>query len=109
VEVSHDEGVASHIGPESCVACREVRDEALTGERAGQPLSRDRFYLGVPTPLRGAEGKTDGCASASAQTTPRGQRPWHARMLLAREPGDLLPDRRRHGRTASGRPEGRSR
>ena len=42
MEVSHDEGVASHIGPESCVACRVVRDEALTGERAGRPSSRTR-------------------------------------------------------------------
>jgi hypothetical protein len=109
VQVSHDEGVASHIGPESCVACREVRGEALTGERAGQPLSRDRNYLGVLTPLRDAEGKTDGRASASARPTPRGQRPWHARTLHAREPGGLQSDRRRYRRPASGRPEGRSR
>ena len=110
MEVSHDEGVASHIGPESCVACREVRDEALTGERAGRPSSRDSFYLGVPTPLRCAEGNTDGRASASARTAPRGQRPRHVRTLLAREPGDLSPGRRDcERRSASGRPEGRSR
>src|SRR4051812_36745751 len=36
MKVSHDEGVASHVGPESCVADRKVVDEALTGEvRAG--------------------------------------------------------------------------
>ena len=110
MEVSHDEGVASHIGPESCVAGREVWGEALTGERAGRPLSRDSFYIGVPTPLRGAEGNTDGRASASARPAPRGQRPRHARTLLAREPGDLPFDRQRPDqRSASGRPEGRSR
>src|SRR4029077_7634645 len=38
-EVSNSEGIANQTGPESCVAHREVRDEALTGEPAGQPLS----------------------------------------------------------------------
>ena len=41
VRVLYDEDLASHIGPESCGAAREDRDEALTGERAGRPLSRD--------------------------------------------------------------------
>ena len=41
MEVLCDEGLASHIGPESCGAAREDRDEALTGEGAGRPLSRD--------------------------------------------------------------------
>ena len=29
------------------------------------------------------------CVSASMRSAPRGQRPWHVRTLLAREPGDL--------------------
>jgi RNA-directed DNA polymerase len=33
VQVHHDEGVANHIGPESCAVAREDRGEALTGER----------------------------------------------------------------------------
>src|SRR5205823_9842490 len=33
-----------------------------------------------------------GRAIASARATWRGQRPWHARTLLAREPGDLRTD-----------------
>jgi hypothetical protein len=41
----HDEGVATHIGPESCAAVREGRGEALTGVRAGQPLSREKEVL----------------------------------------------------------------
>jgi len=110
VEVSYGEGLASHTGPESCVAHREVRGEALTGERAGRLLSRDRFHNGVPTPLGCAEGHTDGRAGASAWTAPRGQRLRHARTLLVREPGDLPFDRQRPDqRSASGRPEGRSR
>ena len=35
------EGVATHDGPESCVDVREGGGEALTGVRAGQPLSRE--------------------------------------------------------------------
>jgi hypothetical protein len=38
---SHGEGVATHTGPESCAGVREDASEALTGERAGQPLSRE--------------------------------------------------------------------
>jgi hypothetical protein len=38
---SYGEGVANHTGPESCVVVREGGGEALTGERAGQPLSRE--------------------------------------------------------------------
>jgi len=40
VQVSYDEGVAIHIGPESCAVAREGFGEALTGGRIGQPLSR---------------------------------------------------------------------
>ncbi len=45
--------------------------------------------------VRPAEGHTHGCAIASARATRRGRRPWHARTLLEREPGDLQSDRRR--------------
>jgi hypothetical protein len=46
VQVHCDEGVASHIGPESCAGSREGAGEALTGERAGQPLSRESVNFG---------------------------------------------------------------
>ena len=42
---SYVEGLAAHSGPESCVAVREGRDEALTGVRAGRVLSRERNFL----------------------------------------------------------------
>jgi len=91
VQVSNSEGIANQTGPESCVAHREVRDEALTGEPAGQPLSREIFKL-----VQGAdavsvvEGNTDGRDNASAWPALRGLRTWHVGTLFAREPGDLL-------------------
>jgi hypothetical protein len=50
VQVPYDEGVAIHIGPESCAVAREGLGEALTGVRIGQPLSRESFLFWVPTP-----------------------------------------------------------
>jgi hypothetical protein len=41
VKVQNNEGLASHVDPESCVAAREGRGEALTGEGAGRVLSRE--------------------------------------------------------------------
>ena len=41
MEELYVEGVAIHDGPESCVGVREGDGEALTGVRAGQPLSRE--------------------------------------------------------------------
>jgi hypothetical protein len=41
VQVHCGEGLANHTDPESCAAYREVGGEALTGEHAGQPLSRE--------------------------------------------------------------------
>ena len=44
MQVHHDEGVANHIGPEPCADIREDVGEASAGERAGQPLSRERYF-----------------------------------------------------------------
>ena len=43
----YGEGVATHTGPESCAADREVRGEALTGVRTGWVLSRE---INAPPP-----------------------------------------------------------
>jgi len=92
VQVHHEEGVATRLGPESCVFIREDEGEASTGERTGQPLSREiSIPLGVDA-FQIAEDNTDGRTSASARTTRRGRRPWHMRTLLGREPGDLASD-----------------
>ena len=92
VQVHYGEGIATHTGPESCAVYREVCGEALTGERAGQPLSRETFLIQDADAVAYAEGKTIGCDIASVRAVLRGRRPWHARTFLAREPGDLQFD-----------------
>jgi hypothetical protein len=95
VQVRCTEGLANHSGPESCAGIREGVREALTGERAGQPLSCERLSSRVLTRFRNVEGNTEGCAMASTRTARRSRRPWHAWTLLVREPGDLGFGRRR--------------
>ena len=95
VKVSNRKGIANQTGPESCVAHREVRDEALTGEPAGQLLSRESFNVQGADAVSVAEGNTDRRASASAWMALRGLRPWHVGTLFGREPGDLLLGRLR--------------
>ena len=89
MEVHHDEGVANRIDPESCAAAREGISEALTGERTGQPLSRESTLFPGADVVPLTEGNTDGRDIASAQTVRRGRRHRHVRTLRAREPGDL--------------------
>jgi hypothetical protein len=93
VQVPHDEGVATHINPESCAVAREGNGEALTGEHTGQPLSRESFAVLGADAVHGAEGNMAERANASARPSQRGRRPWHVCTLLVREPGDLASDR----------------
>ena len=95
MEVHHDEGVANSIDPESCAVAREGNREALTGERIGQPLSRESPLIPGADVVPLTEGNTDGRDIASAQTARRGRRHWHVRKLFAREPGDPTSDQRR--------------
>ena len=111
VKVHNSKGIASRTGPESCVARREMRDEALTGEPAGQPLSRESFKLvkGADA-VSVAEGNTDRRDSASACSALRGLRTWHVGTLFAREPGELLLGRfRSRGAVRIGKTRSRSR
>jgi hypothetical protein len=57
MEVSYSEGLANHIGPESCVGVgvRKGDDEALTGERTGWVLSREINAPPQGGLLRGAD------------------------------------------------------
>ena len=89
VQVHYDEGIANHIGPEPCAGIREDVGEASVGERAGQPLSRDRKLIPGADAVCVAEGNMSKSANASAWATRRGRRTWHARKLFVREPGDL--------------------
>ena len=45
MRVPYDEGVASHVGPESCGGAREDAAEALTGEGAGRVSSPENAIL----------------------------------------------------------------
>ena len=92
MEVHRSERLAIYADPESCAVLREDGSEALTGEYAGQPLSRERLIPDADT-VTYVEGNTVRCASASASTIRRGLRTWHAWTLLVREPGDLGADR----------------
>ena len=63
MKVSYDEGVAIHIGPESCAVAREGFGEALTGERIGQPSSRERVLFRVSTPCKWRKATHPGASS----------------------------------------------
>ena len=95
MQVHYDEGIANHIGPEPCAGIREEVGEASAGERAGQPLSRDRKLIPGADAVCVVEGNMSKSANASTWATRRGRRTWHARMLRAREPGDPTSDHRR--------------
>jgi hypothetical protein len=98
VEVHCDEDVASHIGPESCAGIREDVGEALTGEGAGQPLSRERLLDQDADTVPQVEGNMGGRGIASGRSILRGHRTWHVPKLFAREPGDLQLDHWQHKR-----------
>jgi RNA-directed DNA polymerase len=70
MKVRHRKGIANHPGPESCGGAREGVIEALTGERAGQPLSREIKQSGAPTPLSEAEGHIVGGATRESSKSP---------------------------------------
>jgi hypothetical protein len=89
--------------------CREARREALTGVRVGQPLSHESHLIRGAHAVTVAEGNTDRRAKASAGLTPRGLRPWHARTLLAREPGDLSFGQQQQWLVRAGKVRSRSR
>ena len=70
MKVRHRKGVANHPGPESCGGARECAVEALTGEGAGQPLSREIRQSGAPTLLCEAEGHIGEGATREPSTSP---------------------------------------
>jgi hypothetical protein len=69
VQVHCDEGIANHIGPEPCAGIREDVGEASAGERAGQPLSRDRKLIPGADAVCVVEGNMSKSASASTWAT----------------------------------------
>ena len=95
MQVPDNKDVANHVVPESCASDREVRREALTGVRIGQPLSRDRSLSRVPTLFLERKAIRRRARHRVCVPTRRGQRTWHVRTLLGREPGDLQSDPKR--------------
>ncbi len=77
VQVPYDEGVAIHIGPESCAASREAVREALTGVHIGQPLSGERLLYRSVDAFQSAEDNTSQCDIASAGRLRAVWRTWH--------------------------------
>jgi RNA-directed DNA polymerase len=68
MKVLYIEGVATHSGPESCVAGREGGGEALTGESAGRAIE-PIMAIEVPTPSSWSEGNITGRRREGHQTT----------------------------------------
>ncbi len=87
----YGEGVASHIGPESCGGCSNAAAEALTGVRAGQVSSREMLLFRGVDKMGQLEDNTWCVGIARHNRTLRGRRPWHVRKHTAREPGDPVP------------------
>ena len=52
----HRKGVANHPDPESCAGHGNMTGEALTRAHAGQPLSSEITFIGVPTLCCEGEG-----------------------------------------------------
>lgn len=106
---SYIEGVTTHDDPESCVADREVRGEALTGACTGTVLSREIKQFRMPTLLTEAEGHMDNAVIARRYLILRGRRP-----VARTEPSHARTGRSHHRpafvshRAASGRPEASS-
>ena len=57
---SYNKGLASHIGPESCLDDPRGRGEALTGESAGGPLSSENTLSREPSQSFVCEGNKSG-------------------------------------------------
>jgi hypothetical protein len=95
----HEEGVASHLDPESCADGREAAGEALTGARTDAVSSCEIVsYSGVPTPSNQAQGNTPGRAErersadpAQSQTRCTSGTPSHGNWEIPRASGGREP------------------
>lgn len=91
MQVSYDEGLASHIGPELCVYSRKAVREALTGESAGQVLSRESRLTPGCRRRQNVRKATWSFSQSQEGLQPRVVvDPAQAPKLPAREPGDPM-------------------
>ena len=95
---SYDEGIASHIGPESCAFAREGGGEALTGVRAGRVWSREILFNFRVLTLWDRWKATLGRSLARDRLRPCAVGdPEHVRKRPTREPGGPVSAFRREG------------
>ena len=94
MKVSYGEDLANHIGPESCVYSRKALCEALTGESAGQVLSRERGFAPGCRRRQLDRKATRNISISQGMFRPRVVvDPAHAWKLSAREPGGPVSGR----------------
>lgn len=106
----YTESLANCGDPESCVAAREGRGEALTGACMGTVLSREITHFREPTSLIRAEGNTRRTVNARCVASLRGRRPVaRAEPLRARTERSHPHPLWMAWRVASGRPKATSR
>ena len=90
---SDTEGVATHGGPESCGCAREGAAEALTGEAAGQLLSRVISYLERRRSRAVRKATLLGALTRVPDRLHAVIEPEHVAKLFAQELGDLVSAR----------------
>jgi hypothetical protein len=95
MEEFYVEGLATHGGPESCVASCEGRGEALAGARAGRAIEPRKEQSGVPTLCKKRKATSPAALSQAAGGPRVVKEPGHVRNLRAREPGGPVPARPR--------------
>jgi hypothetical protein len=88
MEVSNVKGLANHDGPESCVERSNPRGEALTGERAGWVLSREKLGSGCRPSKEKGKATINDPHWRGALISREVRDPRHVRKQPAREPGD---------------------
>jgi len=104
MEELHAEGLATHGGPESCVASREGRGEALAGARAGRAIEPRKNEGQGADALRKAEGNTAGGVTREPPGGPAGSEIHGMCGTFVRENREVpgLPVRVVCGRAAGG-------
>src|SRR2546423_4386320 len=89
MEKSHESGIATHIGLESCGAAREGGVEALTGGPCGPGIQPRKTLTPRRRRCRSMRKAPSGAPISRGVPESRAVRdPEHVRKHLAREPGD---------------------
>ena len=100
----YKKGIASHLGPESCMVGRKAEHEALTGVQAGWAIEpRNGAYFRGPTLSSNAEGNRMGVAKRETTITLRGRRPQTSLETQCARTGRPQRRPRREKRRAGGR------